>query len=384
MSAKFKVIIPYNHRVEVDSSLPEWGYLKQSVDFIEYKISTSEDFKSFLRNSSCDCLWITEDLFRHLGNPIQFYDDFPTTLKLIAVPWVGTDFLDGTKLRKERNITICNIGPNAAGNVGELALHLTISCFRMTSFFEHCFRFVHRGVPGSCLDYIGSGKQSLTHDPSLSNGHKNSFPEKVKKEQAQLVDLSKHFTVNGKPVASANGKTALILGFGFIGQAIGKKLHFALDMAIEYHKRSGPVPREILGFEAKFHERLDSSTTWASADVIILALPGHESTNNIINGKTLFKCKDGVRIVNVGRGSCVDENALLDALDSGKVAGAGLDVFKNEETRVDDRFFDRWDVTLLPHIGSCVADMVARQTLVTLQNIEDVLLKKGPGLYPVN
>ena len=139
-----------------------------------------------------------------------------------------------------------------------------------------------------------------------------------------------------------------------------------------------------MGFEAKFHERLDSSTTWASADVIILALPGHESTNNIINGKTLFKCKDGVRIVNVGRGSCVDENALLDALDSGKVAGAGLDVFKNEETRVDDRFFDRWDVTLLPHIGSCVADMVARQTLVTLQNIEDVLLKKGPGLYPVN
>lgn len=384
MAKKPGVLIPFKNRVEVDDSLPEWKRLEEHVDFIKYKITTKEDFKVALAQSNVECLWITEDLFTYLGSPAEFYDDYSSSLKLIAVPWVGTDFLDGPKLKREKGIVVCNIGPSAASNVGELALFLALSCFRMTSFFEHCFRFVHRGQPGQCAEYVGGKKHALTASSATGGEHHYPFPEKFTREQAQVVDLSKNYTIAGKTIASPNGKTALILGFGYIGQSIGKKLCYGLDMKIQYFKRSGPVSKDILGYPAKYCSTLEDPETWVSADLIVLALPGHSSTQNVINAKTLSMCKDQVRIVNVGRGSCIDEDALFQALESGKVASAGLDVFKNESTKVDERFFDRWDVTLLPHIGSTVSDMVGRQTLVTLQNVEDVLVKNGRGLYPCN
>ena len=156
------------------------------------------------------------------------------------------------------------------------------------------------------------------------------------------------------------------------------------SMTIEYYKRSGPIQKDILGYNAKYHSGLDDPNTWKNADLIILALPGTASTNDIINRERLSWCKDGVRIVNVGRGTCVDEDALLDALESGKVASCGLDVFKNEETGVKQELLRRWDVTALPHIGSTVADMVVKQTIITLVNVQDIFVEGGEGKYVLN
>lgn len=94
-------------------------------------------------------------------------------------------------------------------------------------------------------------------------------------------------------------------------------------------------------------------------------------------------CKQGVRVVNVGRGSVIQEEDLLEALESGKVASAGLDVFKNEEEMVNPKLIQRWDVTAYPHIGSTVADMIAKQTDITLANIEDIFVFSGNGKFPV-
>ncbi|SCV05732.1 LANO_0H13960g1_1 [Lachancea nothofagi CBS 11611] len=381
---KAKVIIPYKNRIELAEELPDWSRLNSQIEFVKYKITTQEAFRKDLKESNADCLWITDDFFAFLNGPSAYYDDFPTSLKLIVVPWVGTDFLDISRLKREKNVIVCNIGPNAASNVAELALYLTLSCFRMTSFFEHCFRFVHTGQCFTCAEYIGGSKHVCQKTSGLNNSMPYPFPEKLTHEQSQNVELSKNFTIAGKSVNSPSGKTALILGFGYIGQAIGKKLHYGLDMKIAYHRRSGPVSKEVLGYDAEYCKSLEDQSTWTKADVIVLALPGHSSTNDIINRKTLGFCKDKVRIVNVGRGSCIDEDALFEALESGKVCSAGLDVYKNEDTKVDARFFERWDVTLLPHIGSAIAEMISRQTLITLQNIEDVLLKDGRGVYPVN
>lgn len=116
----------------------------------------------------------------------------------------------------------------------------------------------------------------------------------------------------------------------------------------------------------------------------MLALPGDRLTGDMINDHTLSMCKDGVRIVNVGRGNAIDEVALLKALDSGKVASCGLDVFKDESTgNIRKELLQRWDVTALPHMGSAVTDMMSLQTLVTLQNIENIFIKNGKGIYPV-
>ncbi|SCV03781.1 LAME_0H13168g1_1 [Lachancea meyersii CBS 8951] len=382
--SKPKVLIPFKTHVDLAKHLADWNCLNADIDFIEYKITSKDDFKAYLKTSDIVCLWITDELCTFWDEPTCFFDDFPASLKLIAVPWVGTDFLDVSKLRSEKNITVCNIGPHAAGSVAEIALQLTLSCFRMTSFFEHCFRFVHTGQCLKCFDYVGGTKHAPHQTPALRGGASYLFPEPLSMEQSQDSQQNSAFTIAGKSINSTAGKTALILGFGYIGQTIGKKLHHGLDMSIRYYKRSGPVSSEILGYPAEYCDSLKDPKTWAAADLVVLALPGDASTSNIVNHETLSFCKDGVRIVNVGRGSCIDEEALLAALESGKVCSAGLDVYKNEGTKVDPRFFDRWDVTLLPHIGSAISEMISMQTSVTLNNIEDVLLKNGSGLYPVN
>lgn len=387
---KPKVLLPYKSRQDFADDTAEWKRMEELVEFVKYQLTSEEDFKRYLPDSDISALWITEDLFIYAGGPAKYIDFFPRSLRTIVVPWVGTDFIDGSKLRGEKDIVLCNIGPNAAENVADLALYLTLSCFRMTSFWEHSFRFVNGGKVGPCREYIGGKKNSVIKgaalDPETGNLEiqEHVFPERLSHEQAEKVNFAKDFTLAGKTVESPTGKNALVLGFGAIGQTIGKKLHYGLGMNIHYYKRSGPLPKEYLGYPACYHGSLVDRETWGVIDLIVMALPGNNSTENLLNKEVLNMCKEGVRVVNVGRGSCVDEDALLEALDSGKVSSAGLDVFKDEQTGIDERFLKRWDVTLLPHIGSAVADIIKRQTIITLQNLESVLIKGEGGIYPVN
>ncbi|CAG60965.1 uncharacterized protein GVI51_J06941 [Nakaseomyces glabratus] len=373
-----KVLIPYQQTWEVASHIPEWEKLKDKLDFIEYKMTNADDFREYLHSNDIAALWVTEEFFRVLGGPTPYIEDYPSSLRVIAVPWVGCDFIDGKMLLEKYNIYLCNIGPHAVDNVTDLAIHLVVSCFRLTSFWEYCFRFSEPGSIDECKKYVGgTSKDQITKDGAL-------YPQKLDDDQSRFLNLAKDFNVAGKKVDSPTKKTALILGFGSIGQNIGSKLKFSFDMKIKYYKRSGEVPREQLGYDAIYCSDLQSADTWQDVDVIVLALPGSPSTDDIINDSSLGMCKDGVRIVNVGRGSCIDEDALISALDSGKVNSCGLDVYKNEETLINEKFLKRWDVTLLPHIGSAVADMMVRQTIITLDNIEDILLKNGEGIYRAN
>lgn len=385
---KPKVLIPYSQQWDIADHTPEWAELSKKVDFIKYKMTNRQDFQEFFSGSKTDCLWITDEFMEVLGGPKPFWDFYPDTLRAMVVPWVGCDFIDGDRLRKEKNITLCNIGPNASDNVADLAVFLLLSCFRMTSFWEHCFRFSTEGKVAETRKYVG-GSKTEPFDMHLQNctsstSHSYSFPEVLNSDERSKMNLSKNFKIGGKLVESPMGKTALILGFGAIGQAIGKRLKLGFGMEVCYYKRSGAVSKDQLGYDATFHGSLESPETWEIADVIILALPGAPSTYNIINEKTLAMCKDGVRIVNVGRGSCVDEDALLDGLDSGKVTSCGLDVFKDEQTGIREEFLKRWDVTILPHIGSAVADFMFRQTFITLKNIQNIFIEGGDGIYSIN
>ncbi|SCU85018.1 LAMI_0C09824g1_1 [Lachancea mirantina] len=373
MTTKPKCLIPYCNRHDAADTIAEWRELETSMDLLKVRFNDPLDLEKYMRTSQFEALWVTEDIFVFLGGLERYYDHFPKTLRAIVVPWVGIDFIDKSKLKQEKNIVLCNIGPNASEYVSEIALHLTISCFRLTSFWEHTFRSVEQGSVSRCRDYIGGKLEGA-----------DKFPSKLDSEHAKSLNMAQDFVVGGKKVESSGQKHALVLGFGSIGQAIGKKLYNALDMTVHYYKRSGPMSAENLGYSAIFHDSLDDPETWHDADVIVLALPSSESTNDLINEETLALCKDGVRIVNVGRGSCVDEDALLKALDTGRVTSAGLDVYRNEETQIDGRFLNRWDVTLLPHIGSAVTDIIEKQTRVTLQNLESIFLKNEGGVYPVN
>ena len=122
---------------------------------------------------------------------------------------------------------------------------------------------------------------------------------RASEKDGKVVDLTDKYTVGGKFMESPMNKKVLILGFGSIGQTIGANLQKVFNMSIEYYKRSGPVQKNLLGYSAKYHSDLDDPNTWKNADLIILALPGTASTNNIINRESLAWCKDGVRIVTV-------------------------------------------------------------------------------------
>ncbi|EJS41433.1 YPL113C [Saccharomyces arboricola H-6] len=384
-SAKPRILVPYKNQWEVASHLPEYRKLSEKVEFYKYEMSTKNEFIGFLKSDRINAFWLTEEFFSVLGNPSDYIDFFPSSLKAILVPWVGCDFIN-SKLLRSKGITLCNIGPHAADHVTELVIFLAIACFRMTSFWEYCFKFVENGNAEQCKKYISSDSYEVITD--RYHGQEMKFPQRTDhagyKNYGEVVDLANQYTVGGKIMDSPMNKTVLILGFGSIGQNIGANLQKIFNMSIEYSKRSGPVQKDILGYNAKYHSDLNDPSTWQNADLIILALPGAQSTNDIINRESLARCKDGVRIVNVGRGTCIDEDALLDALESGKVASCGLDVFKNEETGVKQELLRRWDVTALPHIGSTVADMIIKQTLITLENAHDIFVNGGHGKYVLN
>lgn len=294
----------------------------------------------------------------------------------MLVPWVGVDYVLNSQeiqwLCEKRNCVVINVGPNAADSVCELAIHLVISIFRMTSFWEYLIKFVEYGKISNCRDYLGTeltdvcNLEFICKNGSSETRNLHKFPQKLKIQETahhnkeQDVDnVVQNFKVGRKHIFSPMKKTILILGFGSIGRTIGYRLNRVFDMKVQYHKRSGLIPIEKLGYDAEYLPNLENSHTWNQADLIVLALPGSDSTNNMTNDHILSICKDGVRIVNVGRGNSIDEDALLKALDSGKVASCSLDVFKDETMgTIKKELLQRWKVTVLPHMGSAVTGMM--------------------------
>jgi lactate dehydrogenase-like 2-hydroxyacid dehydrogenase len=139
------------------------------------------------------------------------------------------------------------------------------------------------------------------------------------------------------------GRTAGIIGMGRIGLAIARRLE-AFGIPVAYHNR-----RKVEGVSYPYHETLEGLA--AAVDTLISVVPGGASTDRLVNAK-IFKAlgPNGV-FVNIGRGSTVDEEALIDALRSGTIMAAGLDVFA-DEPRVPEALIDLPNACLLPHVGS--------------------------------
>ena len=142
------------------------------------------------------------------------------------------------------------------------------------------------------------------------------------------------------------GKTVGILGLGRIGKAIAQRLS-AMGMKIAY---TGRKPQDV---PYRFVAELEALA--ATADFLVVACPGGEATKNIVNAKVLAALgKKGI-LVNIARGSIVDEPALVAALENGAIKGAGLDVFA-DEPRIPPSLLAMDNVVLLPHVGSATRE----------------------------
>src|SRR6056297_3021170 len=120
------------------------------------------------------------------------------------------------------------------------------------------------------------------------------------------------------------GKTVGIIGMGRIGEAIARRCHFGFGMRVVFHNRS-PKP---VAFDADQLDRIEDVA--GTADFVVAAVPGGAATRHLIDAGILSAMKPTARLVNISRGDVVDEAALIEALQEGRIAGAGLDVYEHE------------------------------------------------------
>jgi glyoxylate reductase len=144
------------------------------------------------------------------------------------------------------------------------------------------------------------------------------------------------------------GKTLGIVGFGRIGEAVAIRARaFGMNIVYTKRKRLPPAIEETMGIT--FEPDLD--VLIANSDIITLHCPLTSDTENMMDARRLALMNSNAYLINTSRGELIDEPALIDALENGKIAGAGLDVYTHEPA-VDARLLALENVVLLPHLGS--------------------------------
>ena len=162
--------------------------------------------------------------------------------------------------------------------------------------------------------------------------------------------------------AELNGKTLGIVGAGRIGTAVGRRAR-GFGLKVIY---TDPKKNPILEEEVKA-EQVGLVTLIEQADFVTLHVLLNEETRHLIGKRELELMKNSAFLINVSRGAVVDEAALVEALEKGEIAGAGLDVFE-EEPRLHPRLLRLENTVLLPHIGS--ATIEARNRMATMAAAE--------------
>ena len=167
------------------------------------------------------------------------------------------------------------------------------------------------------------------------------------------------------------GKTVGIIGMGRIGQAIARRCHFGFDMNVIYYNRS----EKDLGFDADRAETMQDLA--AKADIVVVAVPGGAETHHLIGADLFAAMNPTAHFVNIARGDVVDEAALIAALGSGQIAGAGLDVYENEP-KVPDALRALENVVLLPHLGTAALEVREAMGLMAVENLYAALNGETP------
>ena len=167
--------------------------------------------------------------------------------------------------------------------------------------------------------------------------------------------------------AEISGKTLGIIGMGRIGQAVaGRAMGFRIP--IRYHSRQ-PIATSSLPREWEYRSLQD---LLGEADIVTIHVPLTPATHHLIGARELAWMKPTAFLLNTARGSIIDEGALVDALKTGVIAGAGLDVYE-QEPAMHSGLAQLKQVVLLPHLGSATLHARVQMGLVCLENVQAVL-----------
>ena len=239
-------------------------------------------------------------------------------LKAIAVLATGYNVVD-TAYAREKDIPVMNVPVYGTDNVAQYAIALLL---------EACSQVGH-------------------HDRSVHAG-----------EWTRSID----FCYWQKPLIEVSGKTAGIIGFGRIGQAVARILS-AMNVHVLAYSRSERAEGRALA------DYVPLDTLFQKSDFIFLHCPLTPETDGIINAANIAKMKDGVIIVNNGRGQLIVEEDLAVALTSGKVAYAAVDVASSEPIAADNPLLHAPNCIITPHISWATKEARERIMQMTADNV---------------
>lgn len=168
------------------------------------------------------------------------------------------------------------------------------------------------------------------------------------------------------------GKRLGILGMGRVGQIMAQRAR-GFDMEIHYYNRSRLAADLEAG--ATYHETVEELLP--HCDFLSIHCPATPETHHLLNAERIALLPDGAIVVNTARGAVVDDAALIEALSSGKLFAAGLDVFNNEPN-IDPRYKELANTFLLPHIGSATQETRDAMGFRALDNLDAIISGEEP------
>jgi lactate dehydrogenase-like 2-hydroxyacid dehydrogenase len=169
------------------------------------------------------------------------------------------------------------------------------------------------------------------------------------------------------------GKRLGIIGMGRVGQVTARRAR-GFEMEIHYANRSRLAAASEAG--ATYHETIEDLLP--HCDFLSIHCPATPETEGLLNAARIALLPDGAVVVNTARGAIVDDGALIDALRSGKLFAAGLDVYNNEP-EIDPAYRELDNVFLLPHIGSATRETRDAMGFRALDNLDAVVAGREPG-----
>ena len=225
------------------------------------------------------------------------------------------------------------------------------------------------GYDGIPVEYARTKGIPVTNTPDVLNDDVADLAIALMIMTARRLVASDRYVRDGKwpkggeyPLAQkASGKRVGILGMGRIGKEIGKRAE-AMNSKVAYHSRR-PVA------DVSYQHYPDLVELAKNSDFLIVIIPATPQTNKIVSKAVIEALGPTGILVNVARGAVVDEDALVEALTSGKLGGAGLDVFVNEP-QVPEVLFGMDNVVLQPHVGSATHDTRRAMSQLVLDNLD--------------
>jgi hydroxypyruvate reductase len=226
------------------------------------------------------------------------------------------------------------------------------------------------GYDGIPVEYARSKGIPTTNTPDVLNDDVADLAIGLMIMTARRLVVTDRYVRSGRwpkegeyPLAPqrASGKRVGILGMGRIGKEIGKRAE-AMNNSIAYHSRR---PVGDVGYRY-YPDLVDLAK---DSDFLIVIIPSTLETKKIVNKDVIEALGPNGILVNVARGAVVDEDALVAALTSGKLGGAGLDVFANEP-QVPEVLFDMDSVVLEPHVGSATLETRRAMSQLVLNNLD--------------